>query len=235
MERIIRFAAILVLTCGTLGSCDSPRDHVHKDVIENKDVAKETEAEIRNDVLTSAKRWLDVRELTGNNDHPMITKSMELCGLRGDKKYPWCASSHSEIFSYAELYTVISARVIDWFEDAVIWERNQNLPIPSKYLRPGMSVGFYYEKLERYGHVGLLVHSGSKYAYTYEGNTSAKGQFDPETFEKLEEIGTGVQRDGDGFYPKTRPWYTIDVISDKCLRGAKYSDRYDRYLKNVPK
>jgi hypothetical protein len=98
-----------------------------------------------------------------------------------------------------------------------------------------MSVGFYYSKLKRYGHIGLLVHSGSKYAYTYEGNTSAKGQFDPETFEKLAEIGTGVQRDGDGFYPKTRPWYTIDVISDKCLEGVEYSKRYDRYLKNIPK
>ena len=231
MARIIRLTTIFILTCGTLGAYSSPCDSLQRnDVRKNR-----IESNTRNNVLKSATRWLGIQELTGNNDHPMITLSMELCGLPGDKKYPWCASSHSEIFDHANLSTVISARVIDWFKSNVIWDRASEITIPHRYIRPGMSVGFYYKKLNRYGHIGLLVHSSSKYAYTYEGNTSAKGQFDPETFEQIELIGTGVQRDGDGFYPKVRPWYQIDVISDKCLQGRKFINRYDAYLQKTLK
>lgn len=204
------------------------------DVRKNKRQVK-IENNIRVNVLNSAKRWLGVRELTGNNDHPMITKSMKLCGLRGDKKYPWCASSHSEIFDNAGVSTVVSARVIDWFKANVIWEREWKVQIPFRYLRTGMSLGFFYEHLNRYGHIGLLVYPSSKYAYLYEGNTSAKGQFDPETFEHIEEIGTGVNRDGDGFYPKVRPWNSIDVVGDKCLQGETFIKRYDEYLQKVKK
>ena len=231
MERIIRLATILILTCGALGAHSGPCDNLQRNDVRKDRIENNT----RNNVLESATRWLGIQEITGNNDHPMITLSMELCGLPGDKKYPWCASSHSEIFNHAKVNTIKSARVIDWFKEAVVWERNQNLPVPNKYLRPGMSVGFYYEKLKRYGHIGLLVHSSGKYAYTYEGNTSAKGQFDPETFDRLEIIGTGIQREGDGFYPKVRPWYMIDVVSDKCLQEKDFINRYDKYLKNIPK
>jgi hypothetical protein len=216
-----------------MGFTNCIRDNIRSNDVEKVEVVHAPEPSANQRVLESAKRWLPVRELTGNNDHPMITVSMELCGLPGDKKYPWCASSHSEIFDHAKVNTVKSARVVDWFKEYVVWERSQNHPIPKKYLSPGMSVGFYYKKLNRYGHIGLLVHSTDKYAYTYEGNTSPKGQFDPETFENLEAIGTGVQREGDGFYPKIRPWYSIDVISDKCLQGAEFSDKYGQYLKNA--
>jgi hypothetical protein len=229
MGRIIFITAILVLTCGALGASYTVCSDLHRNDVKKERIERNTRA----NVLESAKRWIGVRELTGNNDHPMITKSMKLCGLRGDKKYPWCASSHSEIFDNAMLSTVISARVVDWFKSNVIWERKWSTPIPDRYIRPGMSVGFFYERLNRYGHIGLLVHKSSKYAYTYEGNTSSKGQFDPETFENVEEVGTGVNRDGDGFYPKVRPWYMIDVISDKCLQGKDFDRRYYDYLSNI--
>ena len=233
MEQFRLLAAIFVFAFGTLGSTDCICTDLCCNDVKGK--AAKIENRTRANVLRSAKRWLGVRELTGYNDHPMITKSMQLCGLTGNKGYPWCASSHSEIFAYAGLNTTVSARVMSWFKANVIWERKWGTGIPKRYVRAGMSVGFYYNKLNRYGHIGLAVYKTGKYIYLYEGNTSSKGQFDPETFENVEEIGTGVNRDGDGFYPKVRQWQSIDVIADKCLQGKRFIERYDEYLQKVKK
>lgn len=229
MGRIAFITTLLVFAYRTLGAgyiiCD---DLLCDDV---KPKTETVEQLTRINLLTSAARWLPVRELTGNNDHPQITKSMNLCGLSGTMKYPWCASSHSEIFHHAKITTTISARVVDWFKTNIIWEHTWKTPLPKQYLQPGMSIGFFYTKLNRYGHIGLLAHTSSKYVFLYEGNTSPKGQFDPETFEELNNIGTGVTREGDGFYPKVRPWATVGVIADKCLSGNSFTERYNEYLK----
>ena len=190
-----------------------------------------TETELRSNIIKSGERWLGVRELTGKNDHPMIEKSMELCGLCGTCGYPWCASSHSEIFANANYSTIKSARVVDWFKSNIIWERDENIPLPKQYLKPAQSLGFYYEKLNRYGHITLLVYASDKRTYCYEGNTSSKGQFDPTTFEMVDN-NEDTERDGDGFYPKTHSYYEIDVISDKCLVGDDFNNRYGKYLQS---
>ena len=198
------------------------------DVLTKKEIR---ETQLRAKVIQSAARWLDVRELTGNNDHPMITKSMLLCGLSGKKGYPWCASSHSEIFDHAGVSTVSSARVVDWFKANVIWERKWNVQLPKHFLRPGMSLGFHYQRLNRYGHITLLVYASDKRTYCYEGNTSDKGTFDATTFEMVD-LEEELEREGDGFYPKVHSYYEIDVIADKCLQGKNFINRYDNYFKN---
>lgn len=187
---------------------------------------------VRSNVLKSAKRWLFVEELTGKNDHPMIKESMELCGLCGTCGYPWCASSQTEIFVFAGVSTVRSARAADWFKTNVVWRSSWGA-IPKELLMPGMSVGYYYHRLKRIGHIGLLVGWDKNNLYVYEGNTSPKGLFNPENFKALSETDSTVVREGDGFYPKTRRWSDIAVISDKCLDGNRFIRRYEPYFKKV--
>ncbi len=232
VNKIIILAALSLLTYRTLGAaycvCDNPerdvtRKEIRKDRVENN---------ARTSVLESARRWLFITELTGHNDHPMIAKSMRLCGLRGDKGYPWCASSQSEIFVYARVPTVCSARAADWFKSNVVWRSSWG-EVPRELLSPGMSIGYYYPKLGRIGHIGLLVGWDKNNLYVYEGNTSPRGLFNPENFQSLSETNNTVVREGDGFYPKTRRWSDIAVISDMCLAGNDFINRYDDYLQQA--
>lgn len=235
MGKVIALATILILAIGALGIDTCSSNNLSGDVLEKKEQRDSLrELSVRSKVIESASRWLGVREITGRNDHPMITKSMRLCGLRGDKGYPWCASSHSEIFHHAGVSTIISARVVDWFKSNVVWERKWKTPLPKYLLMPGQSLGFYYEKLNRYGHITLLVYASDKRTYCKEGNTSPRGSYDPATFEMVD-LGEDTERDGDGFYPKVHSYYEIDVISDKCLQGKDFTHRYDSYLKKAMK
>lgn len=188
------------------------------------------EKDVRSRVIESAKRWLGVTEITGRNDHPMIAKSMQICGLCGTCGYPWCASCQSDIFLEAGLHTTRSARASDWFKSNVVWLVSWG-PVPRELLQPGMSVGYYYERLGRIGHIGLLAGWDKNNIYVYEGNTSPYGLFNPENFVPLSDSDKTVERDGDGFYPKTRNWHDIAVISDKCLQGQDFDNRYYEYLK----
>ncbi len=209
--------------------------------IDDKDISKKQarwerfEKETRYNIVASAKRWLHVRELTGHNDHPWITKAMKLCGLDGDKGYAWCAACQTEIFTYADVSNPESARVVDWFKSNVIWERSWGVEPPKELILAGINYGFHNDRLNRYAHIGVSAFADKNNVYGYEGNTSSKGQFDPDTFEQVDEIGNAITREGDGSYPKTRPWYTIDVFSDKCLKGNQFIERYDNYLKRVMK
>ena len=203
MEKIRTIAAILILACGTLGIVNPAW----------ADNNRHVERERRLKLIKSAERWLNVRELTGNNDHPMIARSMELCGLPGNKGYPWCASSQSEIFYFAEIPAIRSARAKDWFKKNVIWKSSRG-PIPRELLIPGMLVGYYYPRLGRIGHIGMLVGWDNNNLFVYEGNTSPRGLFNPENFLPVEKTSKKIVRGGDGFYPKTRRWEDIAIIAD---------------------
>lgn len=224
MVRIAILAAVLVLTYRTLGVTNSVCSDNNRNVKWEK-----REKELRLNVVKSAERWLDVRELTGRNDHPMIAKSMRMCGLDGDKGYAWCASCHTEIMVFAGIDHKRSARAADWFKENVIWRSSWG-PIPRELLVPGLSIGYYYPRLGRIGHIGLLVGWDKNNLYVYEGNTSPTGLFNPENFQPLAETDTTIVREGDGFYPKTRRWEDIAVISDHCLLGNRFIDKYDDYI-----
>ncbi|WP_297095630.1 hypothetical protein [uncultured Draconibacterium sp.] len=229
MAKLIALAAVYCFAIGTLGFNTIGNTDLPGNVLTRKE---RQELTTRNNVIESAKRWLDVYELTGKNDHPMIAKSMRLCGLPGDKGYPWCASCQSEIFDHAGVSTIISARVTDWYKSNLVWERSWGVPLPKQYLQPAQSLGFYYKSLHRYGHTTLLVYASDKRVYCMEGNTSRKGSYDPVTFEMID-LGEDTERDGDAFYPKTHSYYEIDVVSDKCLQGNDFIRRYNDYLKTV--
>ena len=229
MAKVIAMAAILIIAAQAFGNNDCPCDDIHGNVLTRKE---KKESQLRARIIESAKRWIGVVEITGRNDHPMISKSMHLCGLDSTKGFPWCASSHSEIFHHTGVSTVISAAVKDWFKSNVVWERKWGVPIPKHLIQGGMSLGFHSRKYNRYAHISLSVVASDKRVYCAEGNTSPKGRYDPATFE-IYDPETDVERDGDGFYFKVHSYYEIDVISDKCLQGRDFINRYDSYIQSV--
>lgn len=214
METIIRQGAFLLLFLASYCFTDTVRVDSKRTV---KEVKKETKRqEKRNDaaeaLFKSAERWVDVRELTGNNDHPMITKAMKLCGLDGDKGYAWCAAAQTEIHDYANVPAPYSARVVDWFVNNVVWKKEWGaLPNINK---KGMVGGLYYANLKRYGHIVLIVDEDDDNYYTLEGNTNFLGS-----------------REGDGFYKKIRRKTAISVLADYCLSGKLWFDEYENILK----
>jgi hypothetical protein len=209
MDRITKFTKVFVLlvaTCNPIfGIC---RDSVVNVIDQPIPIIRDKASLI---LISEAQTWLGITELTGNNDHPRISQSMKLCGLSGDKGYPWCASSQAQIHFDANLIAPHSARVVDWFKQNVIWKREWG----DKYIsiQPGMVGAIYYRKLNRYGHIVLIVGQDKNNYYTLEGNTNSAGS-----------------RDGQGFYRKIRSKESIAVIADYCLNNVLFSKEYKMLL-----
>jgi hypothetical protein len=168
-------------------------------------------------VLESSVRWESVREITGRNDHPMITKAMKLCGLPGNAGHPWCAASMAEIHDYAGLTAPHSARVVDWFNNNLVWTKAFG-PKPTNFNTTGMVGAIYYRDLGRYGHIVLITGQDKNNFYTIEGNTNAAGS-----------------REGEGFYKKIRSKESISALADYCVNGKNFIQIYDAYLQKAMK
>ena len=192
------------------------------------------EETVRASALKSARRWEGVVERTGNNDHPMITIAMRLCGLPGDKGYAWCAACISEIFNFTSRITApVTARAREFFDSNVIWDRRWNTQPPIHLLRPAQVVGYRLHGKWDENHVEMLIRPTERLAYIAGGNTSGKGQFDPDTYDILDPASNTVQREADGFYYKVRYWHQIDVIADYCLTGEDWKERYMYYINAI--
>ncbi|NQU51000.1 MAG: hypothetical protein HQ522_00515 [Bacteroidetes bacterium] len=217
MARIITFTKILILLAATCYPLFGIGDDTFGNV---KDKDKQQIAKPRKNssqrLIAEAYTWLGVVELTGNNDHPRISESMELCGLTGDKGYPWCASSQAQIHFNANIPAPHSARVVDWFKGNVIWKREWGEKMFA--VQPGMVGAIYYNRLGRYGHIVMIVARDKNNYYTLEGNTNAAGS-----------------REGQGFYKKIRSKRSIAAIADYCLNGKLFIDQYEDLLKRTMK
>ncbi|NQU52902.1 MAG: hypothetical protein HQ522_10230 [Bacteroidetes bacterium] len=167
-------------------------------------------------LIAEARTWLGVFELTGNNDHPRISESMRLCGLAGNRGYPWCASSQAKIHYDANIPAPHSARVTNWFKRNIVWRREWG--DKQFNVQPGMVGAIYYKSLGRYGHIVMIIGEDNNNYYTLEGNTNSAGS-----------------REGQGFYKKMRSKSSIAAISDYCLNGQLFIDEYDNLLKRTMK
>ena len=180
----------MVATCypifgfSAINSSDVNREEIRKENSKN--------------VIIQAYTWLDVVELTGNNDHPRITEAMKLCGLSGNKGYEWCAASQAKIHYDAGVEAPHSARVVDWFNQHVVWKTKYGDKLID--IKPGMVGALYYRNLGRYGHIVLIIAEDKNNYYTLEGNTNSVGS-----------------REGQGFYKKIRSKESISIIADYCL------------------
>lgn len=208
LTRITTAMACCILICWQAYSNGNPDKRTVK--------ANEHREDAVTRLIESSGRWFGVYELTGNNDHPMITKAMKLCGLRGDKGYPWCAAAMTDIHYHANIPAPKSARVVDWFKNNVVWERKYG-PRPVYGIdTKGMVGALYYQHLGRYGHIVLIIGEDKNNFYTLEGNTNVAGS-----------------REGDGFYKKVRSKESIAALADYCVTGNDFITLYDNYLRNV--
>jgi hypothetical protein len=209
MGRFIQFTKIFILlvtTCNPVfGVCRDPFGNVEKQHISK--IRKEASQIL----ISEAQTWLGVVEITGNNDHPRISESMKLCGLPGNRGYPWCASSQAKIHSDANLSAPHSARVTDWFKQNIVWKREWG----NKYIaiQPGMVGAIYYNQLKRFGHIVLIVGQDKNNYYTLEGNTNSAGS-----------------REGQGFYRKIRSKASIAAIADYCITDQLFLIHYNLLL-----
>ena len=206
---------ISLFILATIGLFSCVCGHPVRDVSEKRiaKIAKIRECTSSN-LIKATERWNGVEELTGNNDHPMITIAMNLCGLSGDKGYPWCAACMAENHDYAGLPAPHSARVVDWFTQNLIWKTRCGEK--QFKVKPGMVGALYYRSLGRYGHIVLIIGEDNNNYYTLEGNTNAAGS-----------------REGQGFYKKVRSKSSIAAIADYCLNGQLFIDEYDNLLKRT--
>lgn len=206
MEKIIRRKAIYLLCCIICITSFVFRANCQR-FINLKDDVRNT---IADSLIQSANRWEGVFELTGNNDHSMITIAMNLCKLSGDKGYPWCAACQAEIHNHANVHSPHSARVVDWFNTPNnVWKKGQG-DIPEFINKKGMVGGLYYHKLKRLGHIFLIVGEDKNNFYTLEGNTNIAGS-----------------RDGDGFYKKIRSKNSVYALADYCICPKCFSEIYN--------
>lgn len=213
METIVRKGAVLLFIFLAFSLVGTVRTDCERAVIsEPEDEEVFSRDSVAHRLFRSAERWLEVRELTGTNDHQMITVSMNLCGLDGDMGYPWCASAQAEIHHVAEVEAPKSARVVDWFVRNVVWEK-QFGEIPP-FEKKGMVGGLYYRSLGRLGHIFLIVGEDKNNFYTMEGNTNLAGS-----------------REGDGFYKKVRSKESVAALADYCLEENLFGGKYKKYLK----
>ena len=215
MGRITKLLQILILLVATYYPLFGIGANLGSDVKRELRIEKVRQCASSN-LLKSTKRWTGVEEITGNNDHPQITIAMQLCGLPGNKGYPWCAACMAEIHDNANIPAPHSARVVNWFKQNVVWKKEWGEKLFT--VQPGMVGAIYYNRLGRYGHIVLIVGEDNNNYYTLEGNTNAAGS-----------------REGQGFYKKIRSKYSIAAIADYCLNGQMFVAVYDKLLQRTMK
>jgi hypothetical protein len=161
--------------------------------------------------IQSAKDSLDpsvlgVREVGKNNHGPSIKVYLESVGLKeGD---PWCQAfvyyRHRTAAANMRLalpsdypktgYTPTAAA---FFKRKALWTPKAAAEKNPSLVQPGDLAYFFFSKMKRIAHVGIVVEVHSWGVVTVEGNTSSDG---------------GVNRDGGGVYKKRRNWSELGLL-----------------------
>lgn len=155
---------------------------------------------VRDKLISTAERQLHVRE-DGYNDGKEVRKYLRSTGL--GKGYPWCAAFVTWCHDENNIPNPGSARVVDWFNSNVVWQRDWRKNQPE--ILPGYVGALYYENLGRLGHIFIVEYEDTNNYYTIEGNTNRAGS-----------------REGDGVYRKIRPKKSVAALGDYCIKPDEY-------------
>ena len=152
---------------------------------------------IREKLITTAEKYVGIREATGHNDGKDVVRILRNVNLhQGD---PWCAATMAIIHDENNIPNPRSGYCPDWFKSNVVYEKTKT-SIDRFQAKPGQVFGLYIEYKRRVGHVGMIV-GESKFSYhTIEGNTNDAGS-----------------DEGEGCYKKIRNKRSIYVISDYAM------------------
>jgi len=120
--------------------------------------------------------FLGVKELTGNNDGPIIEKILSTCGL--NIPAPWCACylNHGLEMIGKEGPWKQPAFTPRWFEDPnrIVYTRDID-PVYTTFQK-GWIGGIYFRSKGRIAHVVCVLEDfGDSYILTIEGNTNSAG------------------------------------------------------------
>jgi hypothetical protein len=124
-------------------------------------------------------------EEQGNNDGKWIQLIQETYGTA--VKEAWCMAAVQTAIAYAELYTGIISLIFPTEHCMTAW-RNSHDSIKYKEPRVGFVIIWKHGNTDS-GHTGSVEGVEAKSYYSVEGNTGT---------------GTGINRDGDGVYERSR-------------------------------
>ena len=136
-------------------------------------------------IITTAKNELGVKEKSGKNDGKEVEAYLAYVGLK--KGNPWCAAFVSWVFG-KNGHTVPRTA---W--STALFPKNRSV----NTVEPAHVFGIYFPKLKRIAHVGLVEKVEGSWIITIEGNTNLTGS-----------------REGDGVYRKLRLKKSIKAFSN---------------------
>lgn len=150
-----------------------------------------------NDVVSTYRKEIGVREKTGHNDGERVELYLKSIGL--PKGYAWCGAFVNWSFVQHKIKTVKAAgAAAAWFrfDSLLIYKRDKFI---RKTPSAGDVFGIYFPQYKLIGHVGFIDTEWSistKWITTVEGNTNEAGS-----------------REGDGVYRKKRLKRQVYAIS----------------------
>lgn len=140
------------------------------EIVETIDTVFE-EIDIRQAVLDTLGYYIGAKELTGNNDGPIIEMFLEAANRNPKGKEPWCAAFITYGFKANDLEVPnLPALSSAWFDTTHT--------IPNEEAIEADLAGFYYKNLGRIGHIAAYRKpfvNETPYVLTREGNTNAQG------------------------------------------------------------
>lgn len=144
-------------------------------------------------IVDEARKWVGVRELTGNNDGEAVEKFLASTGL--GEGYAWCMAYVNYVHQECDANTPDKAAWSpSWFSDErLVYDRGR---YENEEVKPGDVGGLYFKSKGRIAHGFIVEKVSDKYYHTIEGNTNKKGS-----------------REGDGVYRRMRWKKTVTEVS----------------------
>lgn len=151
----------------------------------------------RDCLVQKAESLVGIRELTGNNDHPLIDEMLDAVNV--PRNLPYCAASNAWIYTQCGFTDhPNSAWSPDWGRDKdAVYFYGQGYKIARIKARPGDVFTKYYASKKRIAHTGVYIYCTVNRVYLIEGNTNDDGS-----------------RDGNGWYRKVRHWNEVYRITN---------------------
>lgn len=161
---IKHFAIYLFLTLSTLS-------------VSSQTVKRQYSVNYRDSIVSWYNDHIGIKELTGNNDSPEISKMLKAAGA--GEKLPWCGAFINYPFYLFKLPRPSgAARAAAWSEspNRLVWKTGMKFIQDS--IKQADIATLYYTSLHRVGHVFAIDKVKNGMCTTWEGNTNAEGSRD---------------------------------------------------------
>lgn len=142
-------------------------------------------------MVEAAKACIGIKELTGDNDGPLIELIQKTVGNKAHNE-PYCMSFVQTILAYTELKTGIKSNLFATEHCMTLWRKTPEEMFVKRNPLPGALIMWNKENTDS-GHTGIVISSNEHFAMCVEANTTL-------SFNEGE-----IQREGGGIYMTKRP------------------------------